>query len=136
WATPATLATIASYGGAAVAAPGLIALANGLTLSTLGFSEGGFTGSGASSEVAGVVHRGEYVFSAPAVQRIGLGNLEAMHNGGNGTTGGGSAGGGRGTKVVTVFGRDDLKREMAKPDYGEIIVHHVMKNKTRLGLTT
>ena len=32
WATPATLATISSYGGAAAAAPGLIAIAEGITL--------------------------------------------------------------------------------------------------------
>ena len=48
---------------------------------TGGFSEGGFTGPGGRHEVAGVVHRGEYVFSAPAVQRIGVQNLDQMHAG-------------------------------------------------------
>lgn len=46
-----------------------------------GFSSGGFTGFGGRMEPAGVVHRGEYVMSAAAVQRIGLHNLEAMHKG-------------------------------------------------------
>ena len=46
-----------------------------------GFEEGGFTGHGGQGQPAGVVHRGEYVFSAPAVQRIGVPLLDAMHNG-------------------------------------------------------
>lgn len=43
WATPATLATISSYGAAAAAAPGFIALAEGVTLaqSMAHFAEGG-----------------------------------------------------------------------------------------------
>jgi hypothetical protein len=45
-----------------------------------GFADGGFTGAGGRLEPAGVVHRGEYVFSAPAVQRLGVGNLESLHS--------------------------------------------------------
>jgi phage-related minor tail protein len=63
-----------------------------------GFAEGGYTGSGGKYEPAGIVHRGEYVFSAPAVNRIGLGNLEAMHSG----TGGGGAGGVGGGNVINI----------------------------------
>lgn len=48
-----------------------------------GFSSGGYTGNIGTSSVAGVVHGGEYVMSAPAVQRIGLPALEALHNGGS-----------------------------------------------------
>ncbi|WP_174804347.1 hypothetical protein [Martelella limonii] len=47
----------------------------------IGFASGGYTGNGAASKVAGVVHGGEYVFSKPAVDRIGRGNLDAMHKG-------------------------------------------------------
>ncbi len=47
--------------------------------SLLGFSEGGYTGDGGRYEPAGVVHKGEYVLSKPAVQRIGVQNLEALH---------------------------------------------------------
>ena len=43
------------------------------------FASGGYTGDGGRNEAAGVVHRGEYVFSSPAVQKIGVHNLEAMH---------------------------------------------------------
>lgn len=43
------------------------------------FARGGYTGPGGKYEPAGVVHRGEYVMSKQAVERIGVGNLEAMH---------------------------------------------------------
>jgi len=46
-----------------------------------GFAEGGFTGAGGRYEPAGLVHRGEFVFSAPSVQRLGAGNLDRMHRG-------------------------------------------------------
>ena len=44
-----------------------------------GFASGGYTGPGGKHEPAGIVHRGEYVMSKQAVERIGVGNLEAMH---------------------------------------------------------
>ncbi|MFA7433931.1 MAG: hypothetical protein WCZ72_09475 [Gemmobacter sp.] len=44
-----------------------------------GFAEGGFTGTGPKMEPAGVVHRGEYVFSAETVKRLGADNLEKLH---------------------------------------------------------
>jgi hypothetical protein len=84
WATPATLATIASYGSAAAAAPGFILGAQGMVLaqSLAAFREGGYTGNGNPNDVAGVVHRGEYVVPADAVDRIGLASLNAMASGG------------------------------------------------------
>ncbi|MBC9246746.1 hypothetical protein H4P12_08475 [Paracoccus sp. 11-3] len=46
-----------------------------------GFARGGDTGSGADDDVAGVVHRNEYVFDAAATRRIGVANLEAIRRG-------------------------------------------------------
>lgn len=46
---------------------------------TGGFAEGGYTGNGGKYEPAGVVHRGEFVFSKETVQRLGAGNLERLH---------------------------------------------------------
>ncbi|MFC5584433.1 tape measure protein [Nitratireductor kimnyeongensis] len=43
------------------------------------YDKGGYTGPGGKYQPAGVVHKGEYVFSKRAVDRIGVGNLEAMH---------------------------------------------------------
>lgn len=56
-------------------------LFGGLLGSLFGFAEGGYTGNGRKHEPAGVVHRGEFVVSKAATQRIGVGNLEAMHRG-------------------------------------------------------
>jgi len=44
-----------------------------------GFNRGGPTGPGADTDVAGVVHANEYVFSAPATRRIGVDALDALH---------------------------------------------------------
>ena len=41
---------------------------------------GGFTGFGATADIAGVVHRGEYVFNADAVASMGVNTLDAMHS--------------------------------------------------------
>ncbi|MNE74113.1 hypothetical protein D3C80_1701660 [compost metagenome] len=43
--------------------------------------DGGYTGHGRKDEVAGPVHRGEYVFDAEATARIGVGTLEAISDG-------------------------------------------------------
>ena len=47
----------------------------------IGFAAGGYTGRGGRYDPAGIVHRGEYVMSAGAVDRIGLATLDAMHRG-------------------------------------------------------
>lgn len=49
--------------------------------SVLGFAEGGYTGSGPRNQVAGVVHRGEFVMPASAVERIGVSSLAALASG-------------------------------------------------------
>lgn len=46
-----------------------------------GFADGGYTGQGGKYEPAGIVHKGEYVMSKRATDRIGVGNLEALHLG-------------------------------------------------------
>lgn len=47
----------------------------------IGFRDGGYTGDGGRNEPAGVVHKGEYVMSKGATQRIGVANLERLHQG-------------------------------------------------------
>ena len=46
----------------------------------LGFASGGYTGQGGKYEPAGVVHRGEFVFSKEAVQRLGVDGLAGLHS--------------------------------------------------------
>jgi len=82
-ATNATLASISSWGIAV--GVGLAAIAAVLA-ATGAFKEGGYTGDGDPNAVAGIVHRGEYVVPADAVDRIGVGTLEAMTSGGPATS--------------------------------------------------
>lgn len=44
------------------------------------FSTGGFTGAGGKFEPKGIVHGGEYVMSKAAVNTLGIGYLERLHN--------------------------------------------------------
>lgn len=57
-----------------------------------GFSGGGYTGDGAKYDPAGVVHKGEFVFTKEATQRIGPKNLYKLMRGyANGGSVGGSS---------------------------------------------
>lgn len=42
------------------------------------WADGGYTGNGGKYEPAGVVHKGEYVFDAESVKRIGIPNLQRL----------------------------------------------------------
>lgn len=66
-----------------------------------GFSGGGYTGIGGKYDPAGIVHKGEVVFSQDDIKRWGgVGNVEAMRTGGlTGFSGGG---------YVTGNGKQDL----------------------------
>lgn len=45
------------------------------------FRKGGFTGDGSPDEVAGLVHRGEFVIPADRVRQYGLGFFQSLHSG-------------------------------------------------------
>lgn len=84
YATPAMLANMATMGSAS--AVGMATYQTALNMakvqgSLLSLSSGGYTGNGGKYEVAGIVHKGEYVFSQEDVARLGLNNLESLHNG-------------------------------------------------------
>lgn len=87
-ATGAGLSAVSSFGVALAAVGVLAALIAGFAA---GFKDGGFTGAGDPNEVAGVVHRGEYVFTAPQTAAIGRENLAAMARGGGWMNTGGLA---------------------------------------------
>ncbi|WP_050783423.1 phage tail length tape measure family protein [Methylobacterium nodulans] len=61
-------------GGGGSAASSVITAADG----TLWFAEGGYTGAGGKYDPAGIVHRGEYVFDAATVAKVGVGTLDAL----------------------------------------------------------
>ena len=81
WAVPATYVATATMGGAVTAGQTALLGATIANQARALFAEGGYTGNGGKYEPAGIVHKGEYVFSQEDVNRIGLSNLEAMHNG-------------------------------------------------------
>ena len=56
------------------------------------FQHGGYTGGMSPKSIAGIVHGGEYVFSAPAVKNMGVDFLESMHIAASRAGGGASAG--------------------------------------------
>lgn len=67
-------------GGAAAGGGGsFLATLGGLLMGVPMFSAGGYTGHGHKFEPAGVVHKGEYVFSAETVKRLGADNLARLH---------------------------------------------------------
>lgn len=135
WAVPATLSTIASYGGAAAAAPAQIALAEAITMSesVVGFEKGGFTGFGGNSDVAGLVHRNEFVMPADATSRIGLPRLEAMKNG---EDDGGINVAASPVHVIVVNDASEVRRYMESNAGERIVVQHVNKRRFDLGMGT
>jgi lambda family phage tail tape measure protein len=75
WAPAALVASIGSFGAAAVVGGAALIAAFALIK---GFETGGYTGDGPSSAPAGVVHKGEYVFTAAQTKAIGVDNLAAL----------------------------------------------------------
>ncbi|WP_261666888.1 phage tail tape measure protein [Erwinia mallotivora] len=55
--------------------------AMGLSTSFSAYDGGGYTGSGGKYDPAGVVHRGEFVFTKEATERIGISNLYGLMKG-------------------------------------------------------
>jgi lambda family phage tail tape measure protein len=68
WAPAALTASIGTFGAAAVVGGTALVAAYALLK---GFSEGGYTGSGGKYEPAGVVHKGEVVWSQEDIRRFG-----------------------------------------------------------------
>ncbi|MDG9811130.1 tape measure protein [Pseudomonas juntendi] len=79
WAPAALVASIGSFGAAAVVGGTALVAAYALLK---GFSEGGYTGAGGKYEPAGVVHKGEVVWSQADIRRFGgVSAVEALRTG-------------------------------------------------------
>ncbi|MCQ1749685.1 phage tail tape measure protein, partial [Escherichia coli] len=68
-----------AIGGAGASAPTGTAIQ--AAAANFHFATGGFTGTGGKYEPAGIVHRGEFVFTKEATSRIGVGNLYRLMRG-------------------------------------------------------
>lgn len=138
-AANAAAASAASFGLSAVVGIAALALALGAFVGILvsgGFAEGGYTGAGGKYEMAGIVHRGEYVMPADAVERLGVRNLESMRYGGlpsaMAMAPASGGGGGRGGATVLVDNRREADRFRRGSPMETQIVQVVQANRYRI----
>ena len=139
WATAATYVATATMGGAVEA--GEIALMEAVAWNKaqglLSLASGGYTGAGGKYEPAGIVHKGEYVFSQEDVQRIGLNNLEMMRRGADAITQAGvnnartsapAGNSGSTVSIVNMVDPDMLKAYLSTPDGQKAIINTIKRN--------
>jgi len=120
----------------------LVGLASSAS-TAMGFAGGGFTGSGGKYEPAGVVHRGEFVFTQEATNRIGVGNLYRMMRGyATGGLVGGSGGGVASPFGVSVYapvsvttGQGDSGQQKGSGDALGKAYQQVINSSIREGIT-
>lgn len=94
----------------------------------LGFSRGGPTGPGSDSDVAGVVHANEYVFSAQATRRIGVGVLDRLHS----NSMKGFRSGGHVAPFATPSGMSASRRGAANDDRVKIEMHNYSNSQVKV----
>lgn len=138
WALPATYASVATQGGAV--ATGQSALQSAIIANKaqalMQLYTGGYTGDGGKYEPAGIVHKGEYVFNQDDVNRIGLSNLEAMHNGTIGVTNNYSnvyttnESGGNNVSIVNVVDPSLVKAYLNTSE-GQTVILNTIKNNPK-----
>lgn len=134
WATASAYVATATMGSAV--AIGQIALsefiASNKALAMAGsFASGGYTGDGGKYDPAGIVHKGEYVFSQEDVNRIGLSNLEAMHNGttySSNTVNNYNTNGTGQVSIVNVVDPSMLKSYLKTPEGQQAIINTIRQN--------
>lgn len=137
WATASAYVATATMGSAV--AIGQIALtefiASNKALAMAGsFASGGYTGAGGKYDPAGIVHKGEYVFSQQDVNRIGLSNLEAMHNGAsisNNTVNNNYTTNGTGQVNIVNVVDPSMLRSYLKTSEGQQAILNTIKNNPR-----
>lgn len=138
WALPATYAATATQGEAV--AVGQTALEGAVIANQakalMQLYTGGYTGDGGKYEPAGIVHKGEYVFNQDDVNRIGLSNLEAMHNGTMGVTNNysnvytTSESGGNNVSIVNVVDPSLVKAYLNTSE-GQTVILNTIKNNPK-----
>jgi hypothetical protein len=127
----AVLAAIGTEGVAAAigVAAFVAALGVGLAAAMGAFESGGPTGPGRDNEVAGVVHRNEWVMSADTVRRWGPSNMRAIESG-QMPSGASPATGGRGIGVHLWFDKNAMREHMLNSSEGrQMVIDMVGENK-------
>ena len=90
------------------------------------FASGGYTGSGGQSDVAGLVHRGEFVMPADATSRIGVPALDGLACG--------TGGAGAGVTVVVSYSDSQMKRVLDSAMARGDIIQHVKEHRNAIGV--
>lgn len=73
--------TMGAVMGSTMFGGGVDDLFGGVGTTAPGWASGGYTGDGGKHDPAGIVHKGEYVFSQEATSRLGVDTLDALHRG-------------------------------------------------------
>lgn len=135
-APAAMMASIASFGGAAVIGLALVVAA---MAAFGGFAEGGYTGSGGKHQPAGIVHAGEFVLPKDVTERIGVGNLyNLMEDSRTGYAEGGavaaSGGESKSSRVIFLDDSRQAKRLAQDPDFETTIVDIARRNRAEIAI--
>lgn len=134
WATASAYVATATMGGAVAIGQTALTefIASNKALAMAGsFASGGYTGAGGKNDPAGIVHKGEYVFSQEDVNRIGLSNLEAMHNGttySSNTVNNYNTNGTGQVSIVNVVDPSMLKSYLKTPEGQQAIINTIKQN--------
>lgn len=104
------------------------------------FDVGGYTGMGGRLDPAGIVHKGEYVFSKPATDMLGVNFLDQMHKSAKGYAEGGYVGGSAGMKggvgfgdiIINLASDADISTPAARRQKGRELAQEVMNNLARM----
>ena len=95
-----------------------------------GYMAGGYTGSGRDSDVAGVVHRNEYVMPAPATKRLGISTLDAIAAGDVSSASATPVN----VHVIHVNDGAELREQLKRSSIAGAIIEIVRNNKLALGM--
>ena len=134
WAVASAYVATATMGGAVAIGQTALTefIASNKALAMVGsFANGGYTGDGGKYDPAGIVHKGEYVFSQEDVNRIGLSNLEAMHNGttySSNTVNNYNTNGTGQVSIVNVVDPSMLKSYLKTPEGQQAIINTIKQN--------
>lgn len=101
-----------------------------------GFANGGYTGAGGKYELAGIVHKGEVVWSQADIKRAGgVSNVEALRKGGNSESGVATqAPVNLNPNFVIVDERENLADYLFSPDGTKAFVKFFKRNRSALGV--
>jgi tape measure domain-containing protein len=125
WLPAALVASIGSFGAAAVVGGGALLAAFALIK---GFSEGGYTGPGGVNQPAGIVHKGEVVWSQADINRSGgVAAVEAMRRGDAMPAGISASGSGRSSSAQTSTGSAAPVQQPAQ------VIIHLIEDASKAG---